>query len=69
MLNFDWLRGVSPAAAKAIFLGLFLVCGLLVMLIPRAYIYEGVESPRWWHNLRLWALGVLAIIFTIYSIF
>jgi hypothetical protein len=69
MLNFDWLRGVSPVAAKAAFLGLFLVAGLLVTMIPREYIYEGVESPRWWHNLKLWALGVLAIIFTIYSIF
>ena len=69
MLNFDWLKGVSPVAAKAIFLGLFLVCGLLVTLIPREYIYEGVENPRWWHNLKLWALGILAIIFTIYYIF
>jgi len=69
MLNFDWLRGVSPMAAKAVFLGLFVVAGLLVTMIPREYIYEGVESPRWWHNLKLWALGVLAIIFTIYSIF
>ena len=69
MLNFDWLRGVSPVAAKAVFLGLFLVTGLLVTLIPRAYIYEGVQNPRWWHNLKLWALGVLAIIFTIYYVF
>jgi len=69
MLNFEWLKGVSPAAAKGIFLGIFVVSGVLVLLIPKAYIYEGVESPRWWHNLKLWALGVLAIIFTIYSIF
>jgi hypothetical protein len=69
MLNFDWLKGVSPAAAKMIFLGLFLVSGLLVMMIPKEYIYEGVTSPRWWHNLKLWALGVLAIIFTIYYTF
>jgi hypothetical protein len=69
MLNFDWLRGVSPTAAKAVFLGLFLVSGLLVMMIPKEYIYEGVKDPRWWHNLKLWALGVLAIIFTIYCIF
>jgi len=69
MLNFDWLKNVSPAAAKAVFLGLFILCGLLVTLIPSAYIYEGVENPRWWHNLKLWALGVLAIIFTIYYTF
>ena len=69
MLNFDWLKNVSPAAAKGVFLALFVFSGLLVMMIPRAYIYEGVKNPRWWHNLKLWALGVLAIIFTIYSIF
>mgnify|MGYP001099308591 CR=1 FL=1 len=69
MLNFDWLQGVSPAAAKAVFLALFVLSGLLVLMIPRAYIYEGVQSPRWWHNLKLWALGILAIIFTIYCIF
>ncbi|MEN6578009.1 MAG: hypothetical protein ABFD90_16825 [Phycisphaerales bacterium] len=69
MLNFDWLKDVSPAAAKWVFLSLFILSGLLVMLIPKAYIYEGIKDPRWWHNLKLWALGVLAIIFTIYSIF
>jgi len=69
LLNFEWLQGVSPAAAKGIFLALFVVSGLLVLLIPRAYIYEGVQDPCWWHNLKLWALGVLAIIFTIYCLF
>jgi hypothetical protein len=52
-----------------VFLALFVVSGLLVLMIPKASILEGVENPRWWHNLKLWALGVLAIIFTIYSIF
>jgi len=56
MLNFDWLRWVPMPAAKAVFLALFVVSGLLVMVIPRQYIYEGIESPRWWHNLKLWAL-------------
>jgi len=69
MLNFDWLRGVSPAVAKGVFLTLFIVSGLLVLMIPKKSIYEGVEDPRWWHNLKLWAFGVLAIIFTIYVIF
>jgi len=69
VLNFDWLGGVSPGMAKAVFLGLFILSGLLVLAIPRASIVEGVEAPRWWHNLKLWALGVLAVIFTIYSIF
>jgi hypothetical protein len=69
MLNFDWLRGVPLPVAKAVFLTLFVLSGLLVLLIPQASILEGVENPRWWHNLKLWALGVLAIIFTIYLIF
>jgi len=69
MLNFDWLSGVSPAAAKWVFLTLFIVSGLLVLMIPKVSILEGVENPRWWHNLKLWALGVLAVIFTVYSIF
>jgi hypothetical protein len=56
-------------AAKAVFLGLFAFSGLLVLMIPKDSILEGVEDPRWWHNLKLWALGVLAVIFTIYSIF
>jgi len=69
MLNFDWLKDVSPTAAKEVFLTLFVLCGLLVVAIPRQYIYEGIASPRWWHNLKVWALGVLAIISTIYCIF
>ncbi len=69
MLNFDWLKWVSMPAAKAVFLALFAISGLLVLMIPKASIYEDIESPRWWHNLKLWALGVLAIIFTIYCIF
>lgn len=69
MLNFDWLKGVSPAGARAVFLVLFVTIGLLVMMIPRASIHEGVERPRWWHNLKLWALGVLLLIFVTYCIF
>ncbi len=69
MLNFDWLRWVSMPAAKGVFLALFALSGLLVLMIPKGSILEGVENPRWWHNLKLWALGVLAVIFTIYSIF
>jgi hypothetical protein len=69
MLNFDWLSGVSPGAAKAVFLVLFVVIGLLVALVPRDFIYEGIEQPHWWHNLKLWAWGVLALIFAVYCIF
>jgi len=69
MLNFDWLKWVSMPMAKAVFLALFVISGLLVLMIPKASILEGVENPRWWHNLKLWALGVLAVIFTIYYIF
>ncbi len=69
MLNFDWLADVPTAAAKWGFLILFMVIGLIVLMIPDEYIYEGVEQPRWWHNLKAWALGLLAFIFVTYYVF
>ncbi len=69
LLNFHWLAGVPLGVAQAVFLLLFVVIGLLVLLIPRAQIHEGVEQPRWWHNLKLWALGVLLMIFVTYCLF
>jgi hypothetical protein len=69
MLNFDWLAGISMVVAKWIFLVLFILIGLLVTRIPKAYIYEGIEIPRWYHNLKLWAWGVLAFIFVTYYVF
>jgi len=69
LLNFHWLAGVPLAVAQALFLVLFVVIGLLVLTIPRSHIYEGVERPRWWHNLKLWALGVLLMIFVTYCLF
>ena len=69
MLNFDWFQNVSPAAAKTVFLVLFVVIGLLVLMVPKAYIYQGIERPRWWHNLKLWAWGVWSFIFVVYCVF
>ena len=69
VLNFEWLSHVSVGTAKCVFLALFVISGLLVLMIPSKSIYEGIENPLWWHNLKLWAFGVLAIIFTIYVIF
>ena len=71
MLNFDWLAGVSQESAKIVFLALFVLIGLLVMLIPTEYAYEGIkkEDRHWWNNLKLWAIGVLTILFLIYYFF
>jgi hypothetical protein len=69
LLNFEWLTGVGMSTSKNIFLILFVVIGILVLLIPKDYIYEGVEDRRWWHNLKLWAIGDLAFIFITYYIF
>ena len=69
MLNFDWLTGIPMGIAKGVFLVLFAVIGLLVLLVPSDYIYEGLENPRWWHNLKLWAIADLAFIFITYYIF
>ena len=71
MLNFDWLSDVSQENAKIIFLGLFVLIGALVLLIPNEYAYEGVKKSdrHWWNNLKIWALGSLAILSFIYYIF
>lgn len=69
LLNFEWLAGLSPEAAKGVFLVLFIVIGVLVWRVPDAEVYAGVDEPRWWHNLRIWATGVLAFIFVTYLLF
>ena len=68
MLNFDWLSGVPQETAKMIFLGLYAIIGILIMLIPNEYIYQGLkkEERHWYTNLKLWSWGVLAILGTIY---
>lgn len=66
MLNFDWLAGLSMEAAKTVFLVLFTLIGVLVWLVPAEEIYEGVDDPAWWHNLKLWATAVLAVLFVTY---
>jgi hypothetical protein len=69
LLNFEWLNHVGMTSAKSVFLALFVITGILILLIPSEYIYEGVEDRRWYHNLKLWALGDLVVIFVTYYIF
>ena len=69
ILNFEWLAGVSTGAAKNIFLVLFILIGILVLLIPNDYIFQGAKKRKWWFNLKLWALADLAFIFITYYIF
>jgi len=69
VLNFEWLSGLSLGTAKNVFLVLFVVIGIMVLLIPNDYVYQGVKQRRWWLNLKLWALADLALIFFTYYIF
>jgi hypothetical protein len=69
VLNFDWLAWVPMNAARGVFLALFVLIGLLVSRVPASVVYEGVENPRWWHDLRLWAWFVLGVIFLTYVVF
>ena len=41
----------------------------MVLTIPAEYVFAGVKRRRWWLDLRLWAIGVLAFIFLTYYIF
>jgi hypothetical protein len=69
MLNFDWLAGIPLGIVKGIFFGLFTLIGVLVLLLPHDEVVAGVAEPRWWHNLKLWAWGVLALLFATYLAF
>ena len=69
MLNFNWLADITVESAKWIFLILFMLIGVLVLRIPNKYIYQGLEKISWYHNLKIWAIGLLAFIFVVYYIF
>ena len=69
MLNFDWLADISMPVAKSFFLILFAMIGFLVLLLPKAYIYEGLKVIHWYHNLKLWAIALLIFIGYVYYIF
>lgn len=71
MLNFDWLAGVSQESAKMVFLVMFGLIGVIILFIPNDSVFRGVEKKdrRWWNNLKLWAIGALALLFLTYYIF
>ena len=69
MLNFDWLAWLTMEEAKGVFLGLFFLIGVLILFLPREYIYEGIGHPRWYLNLKLWSIGVLLFIGSVYYMF
>jgi len=69
MLNFNWLADIPIDSAKWIFLILFILIGILILFIPNKFIYEGLEKIRWFHNLKMWAIGLLGFIFVVYYIF
>lgn len=68
MLNFDWLSGISQENAKLVFLGLFILIGIIILFIPNEYVFKGVEEKdrHWWMNLKYWSVLVLTILFAIY---
>ncbi|KAA3610965.1 MAG: hypothetical protein DWQ05_20975 [Calditrichaeota bacterium] len=69
MLNFDWLAGVPMDVANGIFLVLFALIGVAVLFVPKDYMYEGLKEIKWYHNLKIWAIGDLIFISWVYYIF
>lgn len=69
MLNFNWLADIPIESAKWIFLILYILIGIAVTFIPNKYIYQGLDEIRWYHNLKMWAIALLALIFVVYYIF
>jgi hypothetical protein len=62
MLNFDWANSISVEAARWIIIGMFVLMGIGVMFLPKRFIYAGIDNPRWYHNLKIWAIFALSII-------
>ena len=71
MLNFNWLADVSHETARMVFFALFALIAVLILLIPNDYAFKGIEPERrkWYNNLKLWGVGAVAILFTVYYIF
>lgn len=69
MLNFDWASSISVETARWIIIGLFVMMGIAVMFLPKKFIYAGIDTPHWYHNLKLWAIAALAIIAGAYLYF
>ncbi len=69
MLNFDWLANVSVETAKWFFLGLFILMAIVILFIPKKFIYQGIKNIEWYHNLKLWSIALLGFIFVVYYFF
>lgn len=69
MLNFEFLSQISAGTAKMIIIALFGIIIGLVWLVRRDFILQGVDRPRGWHNLRLWATVVVLLLASIYLYF
>lgn len=69
MLNFSYLNDIPETGVKLIFFLLFLIAAILIYMIPKEYITSGVEKPKWYHNLKFWAVGVLSILSFLHIIF
>ena len=69
MLNFNFFADVSAETAKWVFLSLYILIGVAVMFIPNKFLYEGLTKIRWYHNLKIWTVGLLSFIFVVYYMF
>lgn len=69
MLNFDFLVHLSEAGARSVFLVLYGLIVVLVWLLRNEYIYRDVAQPRVWHNLKIWATLVMALLALLYLYF
>jgi hypothetical protein len=65
----QWQGHGRVLVAKLIFQVLFALIILSVLLLPRAYIYEGAPSQAHWRDLRLWAVFLVLVHAVVYWIF
>ena len=68
LLDFQWAAGLSDGTVRALFVAFFALTLVFVLLQKREYVYRDAPDQARWRDLRIWAVGILAIQTVIYLV-
>ena len=59
----------QTTVARGVFLAFFVLLLVLVLLLPKEYIFRGAPDHALWRDLRLWAVILVLIHVCVYLVF